>query len=189
MNIERLGAWARSGIPVRHRDEVFGSGEWNDWLGKLGDMVGSGFLMALLGDRGTGKTQMGAELVRYWIRIQTEALASAHAPRYVKAMEIFMAIKSSYGGGGREKDVISTFTGPKLLIIDEASERGETDWENRMMTYIIDKRYDAKLDTLLISNQRRDAFLESVGDSITSRLVETGGIITCNWESFRKAAT
>lgn len=150
-------------------------------------MMGDGFIIALLGDRGTGKTQMAAELVRRWLRKQNTEHRTLNCPLYAKAMEIFMAIKSSYGSDKSEKDVTLIFTRPKLLIIDEASERGETDWENRMMTYIIDKRYDAKLDTLLISNQRRDAFLEAVGDSITSRLVETGGIVECNWDSFRKA--
>jgi DNA replication protein DnaC len=74
---------------------------------------------------------------------------------------------------------------PRPAGIDEAHERGSTDWENRTLTNIIDHRYDAMRCTLLLSNQSKEQFAESVGPSVTSRILETGEAIICNWPSFR----
>ena len=65
-------------------------------------------------------------------------------------------------------------------------ERAETQFEDRMISHLIDLRYDAMLDTILISNQAKESFADSIGKSAVSRLIETGEVIECNWESFRK---
>ena len=77
------------------------------------------------------------------------------------------------------------FIHPQLLVIDEAQERGESDWESRMLTHVVDKRYFLQRDTLLISNLKLDEFKASIGTSICSRLIETGGAILADWPSFR----
>ena len=79
------------------------------------------------------------------------------------------------------------FTGPNLLVIDELAVRGETPYEDRVLTHILDSRYDAKRDTILISNQEPQNFTAIIGDSIRDRMHETGGIIECTWDSFRRA--
>jgi len=103
-------------------------------------------------------------------------------------MEFFLEIKASFRPDSTvtEKQVIEEFIRPKLLIIDETQERGETKWEDGLLTHLIDRRYRQERDTLLISNQTKEAFAESIGASIASRIIETGGIVLCNWPSFRK---
>lgn len=103
-------------------------------------------------------------------------------------MEFFLDIKASFRADSKvtEKQVIADYVRPKLLIIDETQERGETRWEDGLLTHMIDRRYREEKDTLLISNQTREAFTESIGPSIASRIIETGGIVLCNWPSFRK---
>ena len=71
------------------------------------------------------------------------------------------------------------------LALFAVENRGESDFENRLLSHIVDKRYDACLDTVLISNQEEAAFLKSMGSSIVSRMNETGGLIICKWNSFR----
>lgn len=154
------------------------------WLAKLTEIasrVGTGFLIALIGDRGPGKTQMGVELIR-------RCCETGRSARYVTAMDFFIAVKASYGDGAdeRERAVIQSFARPRLLVFDEVQERGETDWENRLLTHLIDLRYREERDTLLIANLLREPFIESLGPSITSRLIETGGIVECSWPSFRE---
>jgi hypothetical protein len=69
-------------------------------------------------------------------------------------------------------------------VIDECQERGETDWENRLLTYIVDKRYAQLRDTVLISNQTKDQFCKSMGSSIISRMQETGGSLNAHGSRF-----
>ena len=111
-------------------------------------------------------------------------------PRYVKASDIFRDIRSTYRSESRESEtsIFKSFTRPKLLIIDEAQERAETEFEDRALTHIIDKRYDSMLHTVIISNLTKDALAKSLGTSIVSRIHETGDVIECNWPSFREAA-
>ncbi len=143
--------------------------------------LGTGMLFALLGTRGTGKTQMAAELCKI-------AATKGIMARYNMAMEFFMELKETYRQHSErtEADVIRSYCSPQLLILDEVHERGETEWEDRLLTAMIDKRYSALKDTILISNQTPKVFCKTIGNSILSRLHETGGIVVCDWKSFRE---
>lgn len=169
-------------IPLRHsRLEKFSGVEWNARLDQLTGKIGTGFILALIGSRGTGKTQMAAELIH-------RSISKLRRGEYCLAMDFFLKVKATFGRDTEEEegDVINRYCRPKLLVIDEIQERAESQWEDRLMTHLINKRYNAMKDTLLISNLTKTEFVESVGSSVASRLVETGGICTCNWESFRK---
>lgn len=141
--------------------------------------MGTGFIVALLGGRGVGKTQMAVAACREQAEREKSFL-------YCTAMDIFLDIKDSFRKGGSERDALKTFIRPALLVIDEVQERGETPWEDRLLTHIIDKRYATERDTLLISNQTKDAFIESIGPSVASRITEAGGIAVFDWASFRE---
>jgi len=84
-----------------------------------------------------------------------------------------------------ERDVVDRYCRYRLLIIDEAHERGHTDYEGRTLKQIIDRRYDGKFDSLLVSNETREVFAQAVGDSVVSRIHETGSAVECDWRSFR----
>lgn len=106
--------------------------------------------------------------------------------RYAKAMDLFLDIKATYGREDIcERDVIDEYRQPLLLVLDEASVRGETEWEDRMLVHLIDHRYDDEHDTLLLANMTPEQFRETMGPSISDRLRETGGVIECDWPSFR----
>lgn len=174
------------GFPWRHLRESESAldlgGKWGEKLTSLKELCGSGFLVAMLGDRWTGKTMMACQLAIHQAVKQSHFLA-----RYVRAAEFFIAIKDSYRNGGpSESSQIDKFAEPGLLIIDELNERSDTRWEDMMLTLLIDRRYGDMKDTLVISNHTVEAFQESVGPSIYRRLVQTGGQIICDWSSFRE---
>lgn len=102
-------------------------------------------------------------------------------------MRFFLALRATYSKDvpDTEGDVLSAFVAIRLLVIDEVGVRGEKPFEDRMLTTLIDERYDRKRDTVLISNQTAADFRAVLGESIVDRLRETGGIIECNWRSFR----
>ena len=188
LKASREQALSGSGMSVRHRQQlatVDRSGPWGEAWGKVEPRVGTGCLLALVGTRGSGKTQIGCCAIEH--RVNASQLPQA---RYVRAMDVFMAIRESYRKDGpSEAEQVAQFERPEILVIDECQERGESDWENRMFTRIIDGRYAhpsrADLDTILISNLTPEAFADSIGPSTYSRLQEIGGIIECNWPSFR----
>jgi DNA replication protein DnaC len=169
-----------AGLPEKHcaLEETYGDG-WFKLETRLKAKIGTGFIIALSGGRGTGKTRLAASCVH-------EAALQRRSSRYKTTMEFFLDIKASFKSQSvTEKDVIAEYSKAKLLILDEMQERGETPWEDRLLTHLIDRRYGMEKDTLLITNQSKEAFLESVGESIKSRIDETGGIALCNWPSYR----
>jgi len=171
-----------SQVPARHRqrlgDESLMEHEgWRRKLSSIGELVGTGFLVALTGDRGRGKTQLAARLI--------ESQTQHGTARYATAMDVFMHIKAGFSDKRSELDSLKPFQSVDLLVIDEAHDRGETEWEQRVLTHLIDCRYREMRDTLLVTNQKPGDFLRAIGASAASRITETGGVIECDWESFR----
>ena len=169
--------------PKRHTAtaDIDRAGPWGDKENALAAKMGSGFLVALVGTRGCGKTQIAVELIR-------RSAASGKRALYCTAIEFFMEIKASYGHNatGSEKEVIEKYVRPALLVIDEMGKRGDTEWENRLLYELLNRRYNSIADTLIISNQEVTELESALGPSIVSRMRETGGVIECAWESYRK---
>jgi len=175
--------WEASGVPVRHSEfrPTEDEGPWREAYDTLKAKIGTGFLYVIMGNRGTGKTQLGTAV------IGAACYKKNKVGKYVKAIDIFIALREAYRkDGDAESKVINRFVYPDLLVIDAMEERGETAFEDRLLNHIIDKRYDNCDDTLLITNQTPEAFAASAGPSIVSRIHETGDKIVCDWESFRK---
>lgn len=157
------------------------SGHWGEAEVKLKSKLGHGFLVALIGGRGGGKTQLAVELMREATRRQNSAL-------YSTALEFFMHIKSSYRKDSKENemDVILRYSKPSLLVLDEFGRRSESEWESNLLFELLDKRYGKMKNTVLLSNQTKEEFLAAIGPSLASRMQETGGVMECNWPSRRE---
>jgi len=187
----RITSFKEINFSKRHADAKIDIDEspesWRKSCLYIAEKAGKGVLLALVGGRGTGKTQMVAEAARIVLEKWDGEKYITHFS-YVRAMSIFMEIRSSYrqGSSKSEARIISDYRQPGTLIIDEMHDRSDTEWENRILTHIIDLRYGDVKDTILISNQTPDEFGAQVGPSIMSRLTETGGVIKCDWQSFRK---
>lgn len=182
--INRGKNYILSGITARHRDEAHGVApeEWTRTYLTLTSRLGSGMFYALIGPRGTGKTQIGCDVI-------CEATTGrGMTASYIKAIQFFMDIKATFrkGSDETEKSVILRYRKPDLLVIDEIACRGESDWEDRLLEHLLDERYSAKRDTILIGNfDNPRAFDANVGPSVVSRIQETGGLLLCDWKSFR----
>lgn len=71
------------------------------------------------------------------------------------------------------------------LVIDEFSELAGSDYERRTLTNLIDHRYDDMKTTVIITNAKPDKLAQQVGRSVYSRASEVGGIVYCDWPSYR----
>ena len=157
------------------------SGPWQRVLDKLSGMLGTGFMVALVGNRGNGKTQLAVELIRMVVSGK-----SAKRARFCTATEFFMEVKSGYREDGKpEADVIREFQKPALLVIDEIGQRRESEWERLLLYELLNRRYNDMTDTLVISNQTQGQLEEALGPALISRMSETGGVICAEWPSYR----
>jgi DNA replication protein DnaC len=173
-----------AGIPLRLAKTIQASLQtpvahgWRQKLDRLTESLGTGFLFGLIGTYGAGKSQMGATLAH--LACEKSTALCVHAP------DLFDTVKDVFRSDDGEtvRKQIALFTTPKLLVIDEVNE-GLSQADVRLLHRIVCQRYDDITDTLLISNEKKDAFQKLVGDRVISRMIETGGIIEANWPSFR----
>lgn len=168
--------------PIRHvRCTPDRNNAWGETVAKLIPKLGNGCLLGLIGTRGNGKTQMAVELMS----AVTQELRTAY---FTSAVGFFMAVKTTYKKDAvvSEEAVLREHVKPSLLVIDEIGKRAENDWENNLLFELVNRRYNALKDTLLIDNRSKAEFIETIGPSLASRMNDGGGIIECNWETFRK---
>lgn len=180
--------WLQSNVPERHRRALDawaagrskpGEPEWVVTREILRSRLGVGVLIALLGGRGLGKTQLAVDAVR-------AACQRGLAAYYVTALDVFRELNASFGSEStKELAIVARFVQYNLLVIDELGVRRFTPAEAVSLTDLIDKRYGRMRDTILISNETVEAFTDSVGLSVCDRLIESGGLIECTWPSFR----
>jgi len=172
-----------SELPKRHKKFKPGDNSHESWgkaYDKIKRLIDTGAIFAIIGTRGTGKTQIGACLIGH-VAINLERTVA-----YRKAFDVFLRIREAMKlSGDSERKAVSEFVKPYFLVIDAYEVRSESPFENRTLDHIIDRRYDSVHPTLIISNDTPESFTKSVGVSICDRISETGGIIEMNWESFR----
>lgn len=163
----------RSNAPRRHLEtSAKFDGDFKERFEKVAAMRKTGYLVAFIGGWGTGKTQLAVELMK-------DRSLKGGRSTYHTAMELLMMFKATYSSDNTQTEmgVVKMLAQPELLVIDEAAKRGETDWENRLMFEILNKRYADYKDTILIANQTREAFSKSMGPSVTRRMSEVGGLM------------
>lgn len=173
-------------------------------MGKVENyLVNTGAIVALVGDRGLGKTTICAQIAikHLWedweSSLSDNAITTCRTTSYRKLNNIVAKIKGLYADFGsirmEEMEMHRDFLcgnlpggGADLLIIDELNEASEdSKFKDRVLADIADRRYAKKLDTVLITNQPADVFKATTNTSVLSRLNEHGDIIACEWESFR----
>ena len=170
-------------FPPRHREKA-GKIEWpvraiRAWHQVI-DALLEGGLVAMLGNRGTGKTQMATDIASSLVHHH------GHSAMYWRVADLISDFRTKvYVPGQSEHTELRRLSRIGLLVIDEMQERRDTTDEDRIITRLLDHRYGEAKATLLISNQSPNAMAEALGPSVTDRLRETGVIVECNWESFR----
>ena len=182
---ERL--WEDTAFPPRHAAKadslLVEAGEAHpEWRAKLNQVLASvakGGIVGLIGTWGVGKTQLAACVGR---RLCLEGSSA----RYFKAHRLFVELRSAFNGGDQdERRILDRMTAYRLFVIDDAHQRGHTDYEDRMLHHILDCRYDRERATILISNEAPGLFCESIGSGVVNRMKEGGSLLEFSWPSFR----
>lgn len=175
-----------AGFPARQCARLAGGlfGESERMADVLWPKIATGdCILILYGNRGAGKTLMACE----WSKRRVES--GKAAGRYAKCADIIAEIKSTWHDGGKsigtEQDVLRKYRSTKYLVIDEFHEKGASEWEARTLINILDHRYDSMLVTVLIANLSEAEASKVINPSVIDRANETGGMVVCNWKSYR----
>lgn len=181
---QRMQFWANSGVDDRHalvkQEVLFAHAEWKAAYMRSCEVIDENGTLVLLGDRGNGKTQMGAQLIR-------RACANLQMAKYMRGREIGMSLRRAYNPKSKitELEAVNQLVMPHLLVIDEAQERPDKDWEIRTLSLIFDKRYAAMRPTVIIANCTLKQFEDLMGGSVVDRIREGGCVLKFDWPSFR----
>jgi len=171
---------AERGFPKRH-------------INTLGSMTGKGMVKAmeleeratgqdcmliLCGDRGPGKTQIAT----YWA-------SKVKNSRYFRAHDLMRAIRGEFSEDNydatKAKQTLYNAKTCTFLVLDEYSELAGSEYDKRTLTNLIDHRYGEQRATVIITNTPIEQAPAEVGRSAWSRFEETGGIVHCDWASYR----
>ncbi len=158
-----------------------------------------GAIVALIGDRGLGKTTLAAQwAIETAFRNEAEK-SKPEGPRVIqhvihkklaKLIQRYKPLYADFGSTNSEALMDSLeflCQQQEFLVIDELHDCDDLKVKTRLLTDIVDRRYARCRDTILIANQKPAEFVASTGDSIISRLTEHGCIIPCDWPSYRTA--
>lgn len=183
-----VGHWLDAGVPKRQADWFLewlagrsksANRRWDKKYKALTARLGKGVLAVVLGGRGNGKTTLAVGAIYQVTQSGGTALFST-------ALDIVRTINAVINTPA-ELTERNRFAGYGLLVFDACHIRRGTRSEDDVITDIINKRYEAMRDTILISNQTADEFFESVSQDVKDRVIETGGKFLCDWDGFRGA--
>jgi len=183
-------------FPERHRAQLDLVGdEWTKTYEKALDVANSCAIVALIGGRGTGKTQMAWEISRNVRLTDVNKLTyeNGFSKRFERpaiyrtAMDIFLELRSTYSPTSKktEWDLMKEYENAALLVIDEINVSTGSAFEDLKITAIMDKRYKKLRPTILIGNVDIQQFTDRMGKSVINRIEEDGIILSCNWQSYR----
>lgn len=183
-------------FPERHRAQIELIGdEWTATYQKALQTANSCGIVALIGGRGTGKTQMAWQIAKN-VKLQNvntvnyDSGFSKQINRpaiYRTAMEIFVELRSTYAPKAEKTEwqLMKEYENAALLVIDEINVTTGNNFEDLKMTAIMDKRYQRLRPTILIGNVDLQQFSDRMGKSVINRIEEDGIILSCNWQSYR----
>lgn len=158
--------------------------ECRDYAERFPEHYRAGRSLLLTGNVGCGKTHLATAIVR-------TVVEDGAQPLLVTAGDIVSIARTSMvpGSGYTDRDVIVHLSGLDLLVIDEVGCQKGSEYELGLLHGIIDRRYQAVLPTVLISNLSIEGLKAYIGDRALDRLRQNGGkAVGFTWSSMRAAA-
>lgn len=144
----------------------------------------AGRSLLLTGNVGCGKTHLASAIIRTVVADRCRALI-------IPAGDIVSIARASMvpDSGYTDRDVAVHLGALDLLVIDEVGAQKGSEYELGLLHSIIDRRYQAVLPTVMISNLSTDGLKSYIGDRALDRLRQNGGQqVGFTWSSMRAVA-
>ncbi len=134
----------------------------------------------MLGNCGTGKTHLACA-------IGMAAVQQGKTVLFATASEIIRRVQAAHKSNTEtEWDVMQEFERLDLLVVDEVGVQYTTESANRIITEIVNARYNAEKPTVFISNLGSDEFQAVMGERAMSRMKEDScKPFVCDWSDYR----
>lgn len=133
-----------------------------------------------VGRCGTGKNMLSALIAR-------DVVGEGFTALHTTAAKLVRRIRGTWGGHGSEEEAIAQFVGPDLLIIDEVGVQAGSDTEQRLLTEVINDRYEAMRPIICISNHTVAELETYLGVRAMDRFYEgESKVLVFDWESWRR---
>jgi DNA replication protein DnaC len=184
-------------LPRRYQDKSlsnFECGNQDDKVQRAIYAIYSDRSLFLSGRPGTGKTHLAVALANSKIQSDSEQLSArddsnfAIHRRYLflPAVELFLDLKASFASNDiTEDEILSRYTGLKLLILDDIGAEKVSDWSRQVFYTLIDRLYRYEKQVIITSNLSLDQLAQHIDDRIASRIVEMAEIITLESTDYR----
>lgn len=144
------------------------------------DMQAKGRCMIFVGKPGTGKTHLACAIANYVISNFNKTVL------FTKIYKIIRNIKETYGNPNKnESEVIKSYVGLDLLILDEVGIQNFSPTELNYIFEIINERYEQVKPTIFITNGSKEEIINSLGSRVLDRIGEDGCKVKFMWSSYR----
>ncbi len=132
-------------------------------------------VLLLLGPKGVGKTHLGASIIR-------EAGGA-----FISVEEMIFKYECSmdFHSETNRVNLMNFYSTTPMLVIDEIGRSMQQAKEDAILNYILRRRYENMLPTVLISNLQKADLLKKLGDAVVDRLTETCQCVEFVGESYR----
>lgn len=121
--------------------------------------------LVLEGFQGTGKTTQACAVL---MGLTMDTPNGAHLmTRFATFGDVLREIRATYGGHGNERDVLSAYTGVRVLCIDDIGTEKPTEDALQQLFALVDKRYRDNKPTVFTTNYTQQGLGE--------RLMSQGG--------------
>lgn len=174
---------SESGVPLRFHECCFENFECHNQVEEKRKKTVIDFVerenndgvLLMTGDKGTGKTHLGTAAVR------------AMLGHYVTMEDLIYKVESSlnFKSPMTEEQVFKDYSTKGFLVIDEIGRSIKSEKETELLSYILRKRYDNQLPTIVISNLDKKTLLKKLGEAVVDRLKEVATSIEFTGDSYR----
>lgn len=144
-----------------------------------------GIGVCLIGPCGSGKTHFATglfkEVVKRRVRVNDEGELDYRmclGCRWASAYDFLFDLKKAMGTEISDDAIISQWTMPEVLLLDEIGVENVSDWSRFMMYALINERYIQERFTIITSNLSLDHLAERIDDRIGSRINEMCHVMT-----------
>ena len=176
-------AFENSGVPKRYWNESFET--WKvrntDDEKRLQAIIeyshkeNNDSVLLMLGPKGVGKTHLGSSIIR-------DAGGTFIS---IEEMIFQYECSSDYHAKINRVDLMNFYSTTPMLVIDEIGRSMQQAREDSLLNYILRRRYENMLPTVLISNLQKTDLMKKLGDAVVDRLKETCQCVEFVGESYR----
>ncbi len=134
-------------------------------------------VLLLLGAKGLGKTHLGAAIIRNC------------GGKFISIEELIFKYESAqdFHSKTNREELMDSYSNTKMLVIDEIGRSMQQEKENALLNYILRRRYENMLPTVLISNLTKEDLLKKLGEAVFDRLKETCISVEFEGDSYRSS--